>query len=166
MKLELERVYHDAVVPTQGSNYAACYDLYAYTLEVDVKVITASGEKYNAFSKAGMIDIPAGARALIPTGFKMRCPEGYSIDFLPRSGMAYKEGVSVVNTPGVIDHDYSEQCYVALINTTENTVVIAHGQRIAQMRLTAIIPTELELVSTLSPVNSNRNGGFGSSGKF
>lgn len=165
MKFELERVYHDAVVPTKASDYAACYDLSAYTAEVDVKIIKASGEKYNAFSKAGIIEIPAGARALIPTGFKMRCPEGYSIDFLPRSGMAFKEGVSVVNAPGIIDHDYSDQCYVALINTTENTVVIKHGQRIAQMRLAPVIPTELEVVKTLTPVMTNRAGGFGSTGK-
>ena len=164
MKIELERVYQDAITPVKGSTSAACYDLHAY-LQDGCKVIHPDGIVQKCEPDYA-VDIPAGGRMLVPTGWKMRCPEGYSIDFLPRSGMAYKEGVSVVNTPGVIDHDYSDQCYVALINTTENTVVIAHGQRIAQMRLTAIVPTELELVSTLSPVDSNRNGGFGSSGKF
>ena len=163
MKIELERVYPDSITPVKGSTSAACYDLHAY-LQNGCKVIYPDGE-VQEYEPDYAVDIPAGGRMLVPTGWKMRCPEGYSIDFLPRSGLSFKEGVSVVNTPGVIDCDYSDQCYVALINHTNNSVVITHGQRIAQMRLSPVIPTELEEVTKLSSVVSNRNGGFGSSGK-
>ncbi len=163
MKIELERGYQDAITPVKGSTSAACYDLHAY-LQNGCKVIHPDGVVQECEPDYA-VDIPAGGRMLVPTGWKMRCPEGYSIDFLPRSGLAFKEGVSVVNTPGVIDCDYSDQCYVALINHTNNSVVITHGQRIAQMRLSPVIPTELEEVTELSSVVSNRAGGFGSSGK-
>ena len=120
--------------------------------------------KVNTILEGEYITLQPRERVLIPTGFKMQCPENMSIDFVPRSGIAWKEGVSVINTPGVIDCDYPDECYVALVNHSNKAYTIKHGDRVAQMRLVPVLDTEL-IEAELPEVNSNRTGGFGSSGK-
>lgn len=169
MEIYLEAVSTSAILPVKGTVHAACYDLSACleageTLTMFTDMSTKTTQNVAIVEGKAEIVLPSGYRILIPTGWKMRCPEGYSIDFLPRSGLAVKEGISVVNTPGVIDHDYSNQCFVALVNLTNHTVVIEHGQRIAQMRLVPVLDTTL-IEAPLPAVQSDRTGGFGSTGK-
>lgn len=162
-KLYIEQVSKNALVPTKGSTHAACYDLYSDLAGREVKIRDALNDEYTAHCQETITLGPLD-RALIPTGWKMQCPEGMSIDFLPRSGTAWKVGLTVVNTPGVIDHDYQNECFVAVINHSGENININHGDRIAQMRLVPVLDTEL-IEAELPEVNSNRTGGFGSSGK-
>ena len=162
--LHLERVSNTATVPTKGTEYAACYDLYADLELHTIKARTDNNMEYSIEVEFNKFTLQPNHRALIPTGWLMRSTEDVSIDFLPRSGTAWKDGVSVVNTPGVIDHDYSKECFVAVINHSSSPYVIKHGERIAQMRLVPVIPTEL-VESALPPVSSSRTGGFQSTGK-
>ena len=165
-KVYLERVSSTAKMPTKGSTHAACFDLYA---DLESRTVTKRTEvneeaKVHTILEGDYITLQPKERVLIPTGWKMQCPEGMSIDFLPRSGTAWKVGLTVVNTPGVIDHDYQNECFVAVINHSGENININHGDRIAQMRLVPVLDTEL-VEAELPEVNSNRTGGFGSSGK-
>ena len=166
-KVYLERVSQSAKMPTKGSTHAACFDLYA---DLESRTVTKRTEvneevKVHTILEGDYITLQPNERVLIPTGWKMQCPEDMSIDFVPRSGIAWKEGVSVINTPGVIDCDYPDECYVALVNHSNKAYTIKHGDRVAQMRLVPVIKTEFEEVTELPGIESNRTGGFGSSGK-
>ena len=103
-------------------------------------------------------------RALIPTGLFIELPEGYEAQVRPRSGMAIKKGVTVLNRPGTIDADYRGEVKVILINLSENNVTIPHGERIAQMVIQR--HEQAEWIETEALGETNRgSGGFGSTGK-
>ena len=166
-KVYLERVSSSAKMPTKGSTHAACFDLYA---DLEARTVTKRTEvneevKIHTILEGDYITLQPKERVLIPTGWKMQCPEDMSIDFVPRSGIAWKDGVSVINTPGIIDCDYPNECCVALVNHSNKAYTIKHGDRVAQMRLVPVIKTEFEEVTELPGIESNRTGGFGSSGK-
>lgn len=101
-----------------------------------------------------------GCRALIPTGIFTAIPEGYEIMVRPRSGLALKQGVTVLNTPGCVDSDYRNEIGVILINHGLDPVVIEHGERIAQFTLNKVEQIEWEVVEQLN--ETSRKGGFGS----
>lgn len=164
-KVYLERVSSTAKAPTKGSTHAACFDLYADLVSHTVIKRTAVNEEVKIDTLFEDITLYPKERVLIPTGWKMQCPEDMSIDFVPRSGIAWKEGIAIINTPGVIDCDYSNECYIALHNHSNKAYTIKHGDRVAQMRLVPVIKTEFEEVAELPGIESNRTGGFGSSGK-
>lgn len=103
-----------------------------------------------------------GSRVLIPTGLKIALPEGYEARIQPRSGLALKKGISVVNSPGCVDADYREEIGVILINHGSTPFVIENGDRIAQMIISKIEHIEFEKVDNLN--KTDRNGGFGSTG--
>ena len=103
-----------------------------------------------------------GARVLIPTGLKIALPEGYEARIQPRSGLALKKGISVVNSPGCVDADYREEIGVILINHGVEPFVIENGDRIAQMIVSKVEHVEFEEVDCLT--KTDRNGGFGSTG--
>ena len=99
-KIYLERVSQSAKMPTKGSTHAACFDLYA---DLESRTVTKRTEvneevKVHTILEGDYITLQPKERVLIPTGWKMQCPEDMSIDFVPRSGIAWKEGVSVINT--------------------------------------------------------------------
>lgn len=105
-----------------------------------------------------------GERALIPTGTYLEIPSGYVGMIAPRSGLAIKEGVTVLNAPGIIDSDYRGEISVILANLSKSAVTIKHGQRIAQLVLTSVPEVNLKEVEELS--ETARGGqGFGSTGK-
>jgi dUTP pyrophosphatase len=105
-----------------------------------------------------------GARALISTGIAIALPEGFEAQVRPRSGLAVKHGVTVLNSPGTIDSDYRGEIKVPLINHGHEDFVIARGDRIAQMVIAAVVTAELIEVETLDDTTRGA-GGFGSSGK-
>jgi len=113
-------------------------------------------------SERPMILAP-GARALVPTGFAMALPAGYEAQIRPRSGLAYKHGVTCLNTPGTIDADYRGEVKVLLINHGDTPFTINRGERIAQMVIAPITQPEFETVSELSET-ARGAGGFGSTG--
>lgn len=104
-----------------------------------------------------------GGRALIPTNIRVSIPKGFEIQIRPRSGLALKHGISVLNTPGTIDSDYTGQIGVILINFSDEVFSIKQGDRIAQAVLNKVSLIEWEEVSTLT--NTKRgDGGFGHTG--
>lgn len=107
-----------------------------------------------------MLRLEPGSRALIPTGIFTAIPEGYEIQVRPRSGLALKKGLSVLNTPGTVDADYRAEIGVILINHSKETVWIEDGERIAQFVLNKVEQIEWEIVDSLN--ETERKGGFGS----
>ena len=103
-------------------------------------------------------------RVLVPTGLAVAIPENYEIQVRPRSGLAAKNGISVLNTPGTVDADYRGEIKVILVNLSVENFKIEPGQRIAQMVLCPVIKAELVEVETL-PESVRGSGGFGSTGK-
>lgn len=109
------------------------------------------------------IDIAPGERKLIPTGFAMALPAGYEAQVRPRSGLAYKHGITVLNTPGTIDADYRGEVKVLLINHGQETFTIQRGERIAQMVIGKLLDVDFEVVTELSDTDRGA-GGYGSTG--
>ncbi len=104
-----------------------------------------------------------GDTALIPTGLKVAVPEGYEWQIRPRSGLALKHGVTVLNSPGTIDSDYRGPVGIILINHGKTSFVINRGDRIAQAVLSAVECVQLEVVRRL-PETARGEGGFGHTG--
>ena len=109
------------------------------------------------------VTLAPGGRAIIPTGFAIALPVGFEAQVRPRSGLAAKNGVTVLNAPGTIDADYRGEVGVILINHGDQPFVIEHGMRIAQMVIAPVPPVVLELTDTL-PATARGAGGFGSTG--
>ena len=107
--------------------------------------------------------LEAGARALIPTGLKIALPKGYEAQVRPRSGLAIKNGITVLNAPGTIDADYRGEINVMLLNTSTEDFTITRGMRIAQMVIAQYVQAELKEVELLSETERGA-GGFGSTG--
>ena len=109
------------------------------------------------------VTLEPGARALIPTGLRMAIPEGYEVQIRPRSGLALKHGIALVNAPGTIDSDYRGAVGVILINLGDAAFHIEHGMRIAQMVLAPVTRADIALAATLDDT-ARGAGGFGSTG--
>ena len=110
------------------------------------------------------INLEPGKSCLVPTGLSVAFSEKYEIQIRPRSGLAAKNSISVLNTPGTIDSDYRGELKIILFNHSNENFIINNNDRVAQMVLTPIVKMELEEINELP--NSNRgDGGFGSTGK-
>ena len=105
-----------------------------------------------------------GRSALVPTGFMIALPEGYEAQVRPRSGLAAKHGVTVLNAPGTVDADYRGEISVLLINHGAEPFTIKRGERIAQMVIAPVARAELVAVSELSST-ARGSGGYGSTGR-
>ena len=140
-----------------------------------VKIINQSTNElpqYETAGSAGMdlranltepITLQSLERKLIPTGLFIELPMGYEAQIRPRSGLSYKKGLSLPNTPGTIDSDYRGELKVIMINLSPEPQTVKHGERIAQMVIAKYEQVTLEEVETLS--DSKRGaGGFGSTG--
>ena len=103
-------------------------------------------------------------RCLVPTGLRVEIPPGFEIQVRPRSGLALKHGVTLVNTPGTIDSDYRGPLGVLMINLGQECFVITHGERIAQLVVAAVVQGRFQLADTLSDTVRGA-GGFGSTGR-
>jgi len=129
---------------------------------------------YETADAAGM-DLPAavdenapvvlakGVRVLVPTGFSIAVPRGYEAQVRPRSGLAFRHGVTVLNAPGTIDADYRGELKVLLINHGEDDFTITRGMRIAQLVVAPVTSARIEEVAELGATDRGA-GGFGSTG--
>lgn len=108
--------------------------------------------------------IQKGARVLVPLGIKIALPFGYEAQIRPRSGLALKHGITVLNTPGTIDADYRGELQVLLINHGDADFVVTRGDRIAQMVITKVEMVDFIPVDTL-PDSIRGHGGYGSTGE-
>ncbi|MCI5605844.1 MAG: dUTP diphosphatase, partial [Spirochaetia bacterium] len=109
------------------------------------------------------VTIGIGKTAMIPTGLFFEIPEGYEVQVRPRSGLAAKNGITVLNTPGTIDSDYRGEIKVILINLGNKDFVVNDKERIAQMVIAPVIQAGFEITDSLSETERG-TGGFGSTG--
>ena len=115
------------------------------------------------FADRKSVTLAAGARALIPTGLRMAIAQGFEVQIRPRSGLALKHGISMVNAPGTIDSDYRGPVGVILVNMGDAPFDVTHGMRIAQMVVAPVVQARFLLVDTLD-ATARGAGGFGSTG--
>jgi len=141
---KFKRLKPDALLPKRMTEDAAGMDLFAY---LPNQAITLSPSE----------------RCLIPCGFAMAMEPGYEAQVRPRSGLALKQGITVLNSPGTIDHGYRGQVGVILVNLGEDIVVIQHQERIAQLVIAAVPAIEVFEVDDLDDT-ARGTGGFGSTG--
>ena len=127
------------------------------------KTSGSSGMDLMAYVK-NKINIKPGKTAMIPTGIAVAIPKNYEIQIRPRSGLAAKKCISVLNTPGTIDSDYRGEIKIILINLCKKSFVVRSGDRIAQMVLCPIVKGKFKQVKIL-PKTIRGKGGFGSTGK-
>jgi len=142
--LLIERIEKDLPMPARQTEMSAGLDLYANVTEPMV--------------------IKKGERSLIPTGIRLALPFGYEAQVRSRSGLAYKHGVAVLNSPGTVDADYRGEVKALLINHGEEDFVVNRGDRIAQLVITKVEmcnPTEAEAL----PETGRGEGGYGSTGR-
>lgn len=140
----IKKLHSDVNIPKYETEGSSGLDLEAY-IEKDLRLLS-------------------GERKLVPTGVGVAMPNNFEIQIRPRSGLAYKNGISVVNTPGTIDSDYRGEIKVLLINLGTKAVTIKKFQRIAQMVICPIIKANLKEVQEL-PETIRGAGGFGSTGQ-
>ncbi|KRQ07332.1 dUTP diphosphatase [Bradyrhizobium sp. DASA03076] len=146
--VELQRLPHadGLALPAYQSAEAAGLDLMAAVAEGEPMTLTP------------------GQYALVPTGLAIALPPGHEAQVRPRSGLAAKHGVTVLNSPGTVDADYRGEIKVILINHGPAPFVIKRGERIAQMVIAPVVQAALVPVATLSPTDRGA-GGFGSTGR-
>jgi dUTP pyrophosphatase len=123
---------------------------------------SAAGADVRAYLKENILLAP-GATVLVPTGLKFAIPEGYEIQVRPRSGLALKNGITVLNTPGTIDSDYRGELGVILINHGKDTFTITHGMRIAQLIVAPVVRGKFFSTNVLDATKRGV-GGFGHTG--
>lgn len=142
MKIKLHKLDEDAITPIYGSDGAACLDLYA----VDDVIIRAGAVRY------------------VRSGWAFAIPNGYEVQIYPRSGLACKKQLIILNSPCIIDSDYRGEIYTYMKNVGDESVMIRKGDRYAQMSLRKSIYTEFEVVDELEDTERGE-GGFGSTGR-
>ena len=146
--VEIQRLPHaeGLALPAYQSAHAAGLDLLAAVPEETPMIM------------------PPGQRALIPTGLMIAVPPGHEAQVRPRSGLALKHGITVLNAPGTVDADYRGEVSVLLINHGDAPFTIRRGERIAQLVIAAVARANLVTVASLSPTDRG-SGGFGSTGR-
>lgn len=163
-KIYLEKISNYAIYPTKATDHSACYDLFACLLERSVKIFTEDNvEKNLSINDRGVLFIYPNERILIPTGFKMACPERMCITIYARSGASVKRGLVLAGSVGIIDADYRDEVFILLHNISKRPIMISHGDRLAQMMLQRVDMIEF-IEGKLPDINSNRIGGLGSTG--
>lgn len=139
--LHIRRLTPTAILPTRGTPHASCFDLYADSVGT----------------------IPPSGRALIKTGLSVAVPVGFEVQIRARSGLALKQGIAVLNSPGTVDADYRGEVGVILINHGTEPFSYKHGDRIAQM---GVYPVEMCPATEVSILDETTrgSGGFGHTG--
>lgn len=132
-------------VPARGRDSDAGYDLVAHTVGDGIRV-------------------PAGGFAMIPTGTSVAIPEGFAGLVTPRSGLAAKHGLTVLNSPGLVDPGFQGAVQVILLNTSDRDYVVTDGERIAQFVFVKVEHPEFSVVGEFTGVSVRGGEGFGSSG--
>lgn len=154
------KVYEDSVIPKYETPGAAGFDLPAY-IPPKESAIPNSGDLYQVERES--ITLWPGQRVLVGTGLRFAIPRGLELQIRPRSGLANKYGISVVNSPGTVDSDFRGEVKVILINHGDRPLEINHGDRICQGVLAEVPQAHFVLVDELDETERGV-GGFGSTG--
>lgn len=159
------RTHPQAVPIQQATQGSACWDVSACLIsDQKVNVITSWNESIARSIQEGRLTLFSGERALIPSGWIFDIPHTHSMRLHPRSGLAWKQGISLANAEGVIDADYIQETFVCVLNMTDVSHVIKHGDRIAQLELVPVWDLRFEEVDVAPSQKTDRQGGFGSTG--
>lgn len=167
-RVVFERLAPDVRTPTRSTRQSAGYDVRAHLTRGPIKIYrSARGETVDepangAAGTAPSITLEPGDRALVPTGFRARLPEGYEAQIRMRSSLAWKRGLTVPNAPGTVDADYPDEWFVLVLNSASRPVTIEHGERVAQIVLHRYEVAEWEEGPV--GVSTDRVGGLGSTG--
>ena len=145
VKVLIKKLNPSVQLPSYKTNGASGMDLMAYVQKP--------------------INLKPGKSCIVPTGLSIAFPQKYEIQIRPRSGLAAKDNISVLNTPGTIDSDYRGELKIILFNHGNKNFIINNNDRVAQMILAPIIKMELEETNDL-PESIRGDGGFGSTGKW
>ena len=142
-KIKIKKLSDDVLTPKYETPGSSGMDLAAY---INKNIIINPGEK-----------------ALVPTGFSLSVPQNYEVQIRPRSGLAVKKGITVLNTPGTLDSDYRGEIKVVLINLSKDIFIVRNGERIAQMVVCPVEKVSMQEVRDLSETDRGKDG-FGSTG--
>ena len=166
MPIIFEPLHADVLPPGRATAHSAGYDLSAYLTGRSVRVFrdgVASERPVELREGQSVLVLHAGERALVPLGFRARLPEGIEAQVRPRSGTSLKTDIEIANAPGTIDADYPDEWCVPVRHGGTRDLVIAHGERIAQMVLAR--HEVLEFSPGVVAPTTDRAGGFGSTGR-
>ena len=164
-ELKIYRMNENVQLPSFGTTESACFDIRCFFHKETVTAYTRQNEKVELPVNDGKFYFPAGYRALIPTGLIIDIPFGYSVRIHPRSGTSLKFGLTLINSEGIIDYDYTEELMIPLHNTSNSFVDISHGERYAQGEVVESMRyIEFVDIKERPTQKTNRTGGFGSTG--
>lgn len=162
--LRFYRMNENVELPSFATRQSACFDLRCFLHSETVVAYNEENKKVELPVKNGKIYFPSGHRALIPTGLVMDIPTGYSVRIHPRSGTSLKFGLTLINSEGIIDSDYTEEVMIPLHNTSKTYVDIIHGERYAQGEIVTLESVVFTESKTPIRQKTDRKGGFGSTG--
>ena len=158
-----EPLHDDVVAPERQTEEAAGYDLRAYLRRRRVQLRYADTGELGEIEVDGSLALDPGDIALVPTGFRARLPSGFEAQIRLRSSLAFRKGLILPNAPGTIDADYPDEWLVMAKNDSSRTVVIDHGERIAQAIITPFCAPPWTSGSVTQ--STDRTGGLGSTGR-
>ena len=183
---QIHKLYSNVIEPKHATKHSACFDIHAHLRGPcpsedkfpDMRIIRIIDRANNLTETepslvwysdipSVSITIPAFGRALIPTGIIFDLEEHFSVRIHPRSGLAWKYGVTLINCEGVIDSDYCKEVFIPLFNASEIPFTIKHGDRVAQFEVLQHYKSVDYLMATEASAveqKTNRVGGFGSTG--
>lgn len=160
----------EAKLPIYGTPKSACFDVSAcLPMGANVTIYSNKNEAYTKTLSEPRIIISPGERYLIPTGWSVECPEGYSLRLYSRSGLSLKQGLLLVNGVGIVDEDYRHEVCVLFANVSRCSAEITHGMRICQGEFVSSPTARKVAMSSVTVTDADwftttRNGGFGSTG--
>lgn len=157
--LKIKKLFDDAIVPTKTHSTDSGFDLYIHSF---VKYYDHLLNNDPNICDQSLIKLTPGSRVLVNTGISAVVEKGYEIQIRPRSGLALKEGITVLNSPGTIDYSYRGFIGVIIINHS-NSIELKKGMKIAQMVVCPVILCDIEIVDDLD-ITDRGSGGFGSTG--
>ena len=162
--MKISKIYDEVIHPQHATSGSACFDIHAYV--PDGHIVTIYDRFNSTFdvpcSEDG-ISLEPAERILVPTGFRLAIPMGYSVRLHARSGISLKNGVALANSQGIIDSDYRKEVFVLLHNTTSQPFRIKNGDRICQGEVVETVNFVFEDGAVFDD-SIERVGGFGSTG--
>lgn len=159
-------IFADVEMPKFATAGSACFDFKLYlSNNDDIEVWNDHNEKFlYHYGDQSLITLAPGFRYKLPTGLKLLIPEGHHVELNIRSGTALKKGLNLINGTGIVDSDYVEPVFILVQNTSKSMVILEHGERFAQGKLVADIPTDLVTLVHPPERKTERDGGFNSTG--
>lgn len=165
--VNIYRVNERSQLPTYGTSRAACFDLRANFIGRSVKFFYANGSKGKVDCPGNVLGIPPRARVLVPSGLIFDLTPSQNLRLHPRSSVAIKRGLTLANCEAVVDEDYVEETFIALLNTTDQTQLIEQDERICQGEIVHMIQqNRFQEIGQAPAPKGDRTGGCGSTGRM